>query len=536
MSFKIHQVSNIEKHFNKLVFSYLNHHSQINDLYSHYPNLQGFQNAINEIAKFSYNRNILSNILLQQASSVSNTSIKSIENINLLTQENTFTITTGHQLCLFTGPAYFIYKIASTIQLSNQLKQHFPKYNFVPVFWLNTEDHDINEINHFYFNDKKYLWNVNTNGIPVFSINTNGLEDLFEEMKSSNSFSEEALNLFKTTYLHHTSYTQATRYIINELFGKEGIVIIEPNEKIFKEQFKQYFYQDIFESFLYQSIQPTIKKLNEGHYPVQVNPREINTFLFYNNKRILIQKQEDNFHLKNTDVKFDKSELQKHLDAHPENFSPNVLLRPVYQQKILPNIAYIGGSAEVSYWLELKDTFQSFNTFYPIIIQRPVLFLLPQNIYKKITKLNLSIDDLFEKDKHELIKQIMDNQNLSIHLEEYHQKFLKIFDELTAYVEPVDKTLIAYLNAEKTKSINFLEKLEHKLNRHIKQKNETLLQQTDSIYSTLFPNDIMQERIWNIFYIAKILDISVFELLKNISPQCNIDLHNTFKIKVLINE
>lgn len=534
MSFLLHQVSHTDNYFNKLVLSYLNRIPDTSDLYAHYPDLMGFQNALQEIQRFKYDRSTLVQVLLQQASTVTNTSAKTIENIHLLNQPTTYTITTGHQLCLFTGPAYFIYKIASIIQLSHELKRHFPYHQFVPVFWMNNEDHDIDEINHFTFNNRKYLWNKTTDGTPVFSLSTKGLEELFEEMKTSNVFTEEILQLYETAYLKHSSYTQATRYLINEIFGKEGIILIEPNAKPFKEQFKHHFYQDIINSLLYHAIQPTIEKLNKTHYPVQVTPREINTFLFHNHKRILIKKHEHSFHFKDTDIQWSKATLEEHLEKHTENFSPNVLLRPIYQQTILPNIAYVGGSAEVSYWLELKEVFKAFQTVYPVLIQRPVLFILPENIQRKMKKLNFNTDDFFTKEKHTLIKEILDKQQLSIHLEHYQKQFTSVFQELMLLAEPIDKTLIAYIQAEQAKNSNFIEKLEQKLNRQIKQKNDILIKQLEDIYHTFFPNNNMQERVWNIFYIAKMLNTSIFDLIDELLPYCKIDLTEHFKINILL--
>ncbi len=537
MSFSTFSLPVTERYFNKLVFTYLNQNLQVNHLYDYYPNLEGFQQALKEISNYTYERNILSSVLLKQALSDTNTSQKSIDNIHSIVNENTFTITTGHQLCLFTGPLYVIYKISAIIQLAKYLKQYFPQYHFVPVFWMNSEDHDINEINHFYDGYKKYLWNVHTDRTPVFLMNTNGLDEVYEQMKESNTFSEQVLTLFENAYLKHSSYTQATRYLINELFGYEGIVIIEPNEQAFKEKFKSYFHKDIFENATYQNIQSSIKFLNDNHYPIQVTPQKINTFLFHDNKRLLIQQDNDVFYLKGTNIKWSRVELEKHLDTHPEKFSPNVLLRPLYQQKILPNTAYIGGNAEVSYWLELKNIFSVFNVFYPIIIQRPVLFISPKNVQRKIEKLQLSFSKIFENNKHTLIKQMMDEQHLSIHLKKYQNEFLNIFDKLLYETEQIDKTLIAYLNAEKTKTIKFIENLEQKLNRTIKQKNETLLKQIDDIYYTFFPDDKMQERVWNISYVAKILNKdSLSELIHDLIPYCTINLSNNFDIKILMDE
>ena len=176
------------------------------------------------------------------------TSEASLKNIESLKSTNTFTITTGHQLNLFTGPLYFLYKIVSTINLSNQLKEHYPDYNFVPIYWMATEDHDFEEINYFNFKGKKVHWNKDANG-AVGELTTQGLEAVF------NSFSLEIGNtknpdylkkLFKDAYLSHDNLTDATRFLANELFKNYGLVIIDGNDFDLKTQFIPFMKDELF--------------------------------------------------------------------------------------------------------------------------------------------------------------------------------------------------------------------------------------------------------------------------------------------------
>ncbi len=522
------------KYFDTLVINYLSNNEHLKNLFKYSPDWQGLFRVIEDIQKINYNRKELKQILLQQSQRVTNTSEKTINNINLLSEKNSYTITTGHQLCLFTGPLYFIYKIASLIQLSKQFKEQLPDYHFIPVFWMATEDHDMEEINHFYYKEKIIRWNRDTDRSPVFSINTNGLSDVFEEIKNNKILSEDDLNLFFTAYLHHNNYVDATRYLVNHLFGHEGIVIIDANEKYFKQQFQSVFHKDIFENYTYHSMMASTDKLKNQHYNIQVNPREINTFLIYNHQRHLVQKKESYYLLKNTDVIFSQSELEEYLKTHPEYFSPNVLLRPLYQQTILPNIAYIGGPAEVAYWLELSNSFDAYNILYPIILQRPVIFLLPTNIQQKINKLHLSIHDIFTKDKDKIIKDILDKQHMSISLDEQRQDINNIYEKIKIQTERIDKTLLPFVNAELTRALRGIEALEQKLNRTIKQKNEIIVKQTEDIFTTFFPNNTMQDRIWNASYALKVLGYSsIKEFITSLLPYCKINFSEKYQITVL---
>lgn len=534
MSFDCFSYSLTSKWFDKLVIDYINQIPDISHLFNYPPDKKGFQKIISDIQSYFYDRNTLSNILLEQAKTVSNTSKTSFENIELLKQNKSFTITTGHQLCLFTGPVYFIYKIAAVIQLSHQLKQLFPEYNFIPVFWMATEDHDAEEINHFYFNDKKMVWNISTDGTPVGNIKTNGLIHLFNEMQESNLFSEEVLNLFHSAYISHSNIADATWYIVNYLFGEHGIVIIDASHKDLKKIFSENFFNDIFENSLFYQSQKTIQFLKEQHYNIQAYPLLINTFFIHQNKRYLIQKENELFKLKATNHVFSNEELKNQLNEYPEKFSPNVLLRPVYQQKILPNITYIGGSSEIAYWLTLKEFFNSQKILYPILIQRPSLFLIPEYIHKKINKLNIKPENILNHDIHQTTYQVLKTLQLSIHLDKQKNDLKKIYEEVLLQTQNIDKPLIPFVNAELTKSLKSIETIEQKLNRSIKQKNEIINQQLNDIYNTLFLQNTMQDRIWNITYAAKIMgNNSLKNFTEEISKFCSFEFENYQPLKLI---
>ncbi|GAB4201856.1 MAG: bacillithiol biosynthesis cysteine-adding enzyme BshC [Bacteroidia bacterium] len=516
------------KWFDKLVVDYLNQSPDIRALYAYYPHKNGFDKILEDIQTKTFDRKVLANVLKHQAKSVDNTTSQTFENIQSLLRDNTYTITTGHQLSLFTGPLYFIYKISSAINLSEQLKKLYPAYHFVPVFWMASEDHDIDEINHFYFKDKKFQWNVSTDGTTAGLLNTASLAGVLEEMKQSGLFSDESMQLFADAYLKHSTYAAATRYLVNELFGDKGIVVIDPMHKSLKEKFSDVFHKDIFENALYQSVQNNIRVLSDNHYHVQAKPREINTFLIHDNKRYLIIRDNENFRLKNSDIVFSAKAMENLLQMHPENFSPNVLLRTLFQQRILPNIAYIGGSAEVSYWLPLKPVFDAKNILYPLIIQRPVIFLSTESIERKMNKYHLDYQDIFEADIHSLIYRVLEKQNITVQLDESKTKIQNVFSEVLVKTQNIDATLIPFVNAELTKTLKALETLEHKLNKSIKQKNEIVTKHIHDIYNHYFPQNMMQDRLWNITFAAQIMNMNdLRDFVNEILPHCGIDLNQS---------
>ncbi len=192
---------------NKLVEDYLNKTENTQTLYEHFPDLIGFKNILKQNAYSNLNRNILYETVNTQSGLVKNTSQQSLQNIELLNQANTYTVTTGHQLCLFTGPLYFIYKILTTLKLAENLKTEFPEYNFVPVYWMAGEDHDFEEINHLHVFGKKIEWHTEQKG-AVGNFKTENFNAVFEELKLIFGNSEPAqqlLHLFEQSYLQYNT-------------------------------------------------------------------------------------------------------------------------------------------------------------------------------------------------------------------------------------------------------------------------------------------------------------------------------------------
>ncbi len=483
--------------FSSLFSDYISQSNQVSPFYNEHIFLKDFSSYL-EKNKFDYlNRTVLVNSLNKQSNFVSNTSATSKANITLLEKATTYTITTGHQLCLFTGPLYFIYKIASTINLCKTLKTNFPNKDFVPVYWMASEDHDFEEINHAFAFGKKVVWDSSQKG-AVGEFSTEGLQEVIAELKTilgESEKSNELIQLFEKAYIHHTNLADATRYLVNELFGEYGIVILDGNDADLKQLFKEEFKKDIFENTSAQLVNKTIEDLKQ-HYSAQVTPRDINIFYKEKGLRERIEKQGNDYRVLNTDIKFTEQELSSIIETTPEKLSPNVVLRPLYQQKILPNIAYIGGPGEIAYWLEYKTMFDAFKLHLPILMPRNFVMYLDKGTQNKIQKLNLSIEDVY-RDGEELVKAFIKTQHDDINLEEAKTQLTSIYASVLETVSAIDKTLVGTTEAEKQKAINGLATIEQKINRALKQKSETDINQIWSIKEKLFPKNTPQERYDN---------------------------------------
>ncbi|MHB8261712.1 MAG: bacillithiol biosynthesis cysteine-adding enzyme BshC [Bacteroidia bacterium] len=486
--------------FGKLFLDYINN-SQfiIHNLELLPPSAQGIKTFVENNAYPNLNRTLLVDELRKQNNALT-LSKATNENIDALKHATTYTITTGHQLCLATGPAYFIYKILSVINLCEQLNlktQHSTlKTTFVPVYWMASEDHDFEEVNHVHLFTKKIAWNTNQKG-RVGSFNLDRIDTFLNEIKQTLGESEQAekLNTLLTNAYSKKNLADATRYLVNELFGKYGLVILDGDSKALKQEFISEIKKDVFENTSFKTVTSSNEKLKQQGYEAQVTPREINVFYTDKNIRERIVKENDVYKVLNTNLHFSKEELEKLIDTKTEKFSPNVVLRPLYQQKILPNAAYVGGPGELAYWLQYKAMFVEAQIPYPVLVPRNFVFYLDKNLQQKMQKLNLSVTDFFTE-KDTLIKNYaLAQQPFSLDKEKETVK--NLYKTIRTEISKVDKTLEAASEAELQKALKGIEMLEQKGIRAIKQKNEQAINQIETIYARLFPNDVTQERVEN---------------------------------------
>ena len=507
-------------YFSKLIQDYLDQKSELKPLYNHFPTLENFQKQIAEkTANFDNNNRIpLVETLKKQYQNIE-VSNSTKQNIELLALENTFTITTGHQLNLFSGPLYFLYKIISTINLTKELKAKYPSHNFVPIYWMATEDHDFEEINYFNFKGKKFRWNKESNG-PVGRLSTEGLAEFFEiyalELGSSTN-ANVLKKLFADAYLKHDNLADATRFLANSLFADYGLVILDADDAHLKRAFIPYVKEELEKQTSYTAVQKTIEQL--AAYTIQVNPREINLFYIEDHLRERIIFENDKYVVNNTKITFSKEEIFNLLESNPEKFSPNVIMRPLYQEIILPNLCYIGGGGEIAYWLELKSFFDAVKITFPMLLVRNSVLLTTEKQLKKADQLNLSWKDLFTK-QEKLVNTITHKiSTFPIDLTPQKDILKTQFQYLYELADQTDKSFSGAVKAQEIKQTKGLENLEKRLLKAQKRKLHNQLQRVIDLQCELFPNNSLQERQTNFseFYLEKGEEL-VPLLLENLKP------------------
>ena len=485
-----------------LLQDYLSQRKELRGFYNRFPSLSAFEGQMLEKSKHyrSANRKVLVEELKDQYGELKLGQVLK-DNLRLLEDPKTFTVTTGHQLNLATGPLYFLYKISSTIHLCRQLKARYPEYHFVPVYWMATEDHDFEEINFLRFHGKKIQWTRPFGG-AVGRMDLKGIEEVLSELEpllSPGRHGQRLNDLFREAYLGPKTLAGAMRTLVHALFGAYGLVILDADRAALKGLFEPYMRRELEEKISYQAVSRTneaLKKVDD-RYSIQVNPRECNLFYLKLDKRYRLVEQEGRFGLQDGDRDFSKAEILKELEEFPERFSPNVLMRPLYQEVLLPNLCYIGGGGELAYWLQLRSSFRAFEVPFPMVVLRNSALLWTQKQARKWKGFGFTPKDLF------LTKQGLVNQHVKriseipIDFSAQREFLKKQFAELHELATRTDPSFKGAVAAQETKQLNGLDKLEKRLLKAQKRKLSDEVVRIEALYEELFPQGKLQERFEN---------------------------------------
>lgn len=484
--------------FSKLILDYLNDAEPVRPFYSFKPDKEGIRALLEQRKKFATNRTVLVQVLKEQYAALPSSEAV-WANIEALLNENTFTVTTAHQPNLFTGPLYFVYKVLHTIKLAAYLQEQWPEYRFVPVYYMGSEDADFAELNHTYVDGKKIEWKKEQKGAVGRMLVDNTLLQLIDELEGQlayEPFGQEVVSLLRRCYTAGRTIQEATFELVNELYGVWGLIVLIPDHPLLKAQMHDVFAEDIFQNTSSSIVLQTSQRLEE-QYSAQAYPREINLFYLKDSIRERIEKDEDGYVVLNTAIRFTEDELKKELGHHPERFSPNVILRGLYQETILPNIAFIGGGGETAYWLQLKDLFQHFGVSFPALVLRNSFLIVEEKWQAKLDKISLSPAALFKSDDELMKEHVAKYSDQSVSLNGTFEKSEDLYEEIRTQAESIDQTLSQYVIAMKTRSLKELQELEKKMLRAEKRKYVDQQRQITAIKEVLFPNDGLQERVEN---------------------------------------
>lgn len=488
--------------------------SRLRPFYEHKVTLEAFEEVIAQKSKENIDRKTLVAVLKAQYADFSNATAVQ-DNIKALLSENTFTVITAHQPSLFTGPLYFIYKIFSAINLAERLQTTYPEQQFVPVFVMGSEDHDFEEINHLHLFNKTIEWQNEEQGATGM-MKTSSLTSVLAELKDILGNSENATTIYaiiEQAFTQHTNYAKAMQCMVHELFKQYGLVVCNMNEARLKAIFAPYIQEEIINQPSEALVLKTQQELEAIGFSAQATARPINFFYLREQIRERIVQEGEMFKVLNTNYEFSRTEMLEEIENHPERFSPNVVMRPIYQEVIFPNLAYIGGGGELAYWVERKAQFQHFEVSFPMLIRRNSALWIDKSSVKRMSKVGLSLSDLFE-DVEILVKRyVKENTENELSLKAEKAEIKAIFKGVLEKAKEIDPGMKKSVLAEEQKQLNSIDNLESKLLRAEKNRHDIAINQIRSLKDKLFPNGL-QERHDNFlaFYLKH--GSSYFALLK----------------------
>lgn len=527
--------------YNDLFIDYVTNFKLVEKYYNFYYDKSGFDQSIGQ--KKSYleecriSRIEIAEILKEQ-NKFYNSSETCFSNIELLKNSNSYAIVTGQQIGILTGNLYTIYKAINTVQLSRRLSVQFPDYNFIPVFWLETDDHDFLEINNInildtlnnpsnisYFEKgiekERYLTPV---GNIILDYSINSFIDKLESSLTKTEFTPQLFEFIRKSYRDGIGLTTAFARFFNYIAGDLGIVFINPSQKEIKKMLLPIFEKELMN---YPKVSETVISTSatlELDYEPQVKPKPINLFFTYNNNRHLIEPKEEGFSLRNTRQKYSKEEFFNLLYSYTENFSANVILRPVCQDYLLPTIAYIAGPGETAYFAQFKEVYEFFGLKMPVIYPRTTVTLIEKRTLDILNKFNLGFEDLFDESglKEKIINKINETKPDEI--------FSSLDDEISAVIythckdlEKIDKNLVNNLKNKADKFKDNLSVLKQKFVESLVQQNESTIKKVNSVINNVYPSETFQERFLNITYF---INKYGFDLIGNLLNNIDIDKFN----------
>jgi len=494
--------------FSALINDYIETKGTAQSFVNYAASKEGYKKAIEQRASFPTNRKVLVEVLQNQytqlAKDVNSLNNKEAfklvnDNVNLLLKENTFTVTTAHQPNIFTGPLYFFYKILHTIQLAAELKKQFPQHNFVPVYYMGSEDADLQEVGSYNLAGEAYQWNTKQKGaIGRMKVD----DELIKLLQNLEGYwlvqpaGKEALEVLKQAYQKGKTISEATLALVHAFFGKYGLVVLQPDNAQLKAVFVDVMEKELRTGFSQKAIQPTKEKL-ASTYHVQSDGRDLNLFYLKENTRARIDKQGASYIVVDANISFTEEEIVKELHAHPDRFSPNVILRGVYQETILPGITFIGGGGELAYWMELKNVFNEVKVHYPILQLRNSFMFMNEKQTAHWNSLGFSLDDLFkpllELELDYVKNQTKENLALTNHIASLNDLYASIQQD----VIKIDTSLGDHTKNLSVQAQKKLALLEKKMIRAEKRKQQTSIDRIKAIKGSLFPKNSLQERVEN---------------------------------------
>lgn len=441
--------------------------------------------------------------------------------ITKLKLANTYTVCTAHQPCLFGGPLFVISKAISTIKLARQIQDQHPEVTIIPFFVIGSEDHDVAELNHTYVNGQKIEWNTLQQG-PVGRFKNEDIYKCIEEVKNllpGNEFDHNLISLLDAAYSKEKTFGQSFQFLLATLFADYGLLVLNTDHVLLKQEFAPFIKSELTGSVSKNVVIDTQNALASRGYEAASYARDINLFYLDNGFRERIERENGTYKIAGLNKEVSATEFIKESEEHPERFSPNVIMRPVYQEVLLPNLAYVGGGGELAYWLERKNQFEKLGVDYPMLVRRDSFLIATEQEVNQMKEYHLTLHDL-DKRSDVMINELAERISKSdLDLKSEQAEILKWMDQIKIKSIAIDPTLGATVEGEKNKLQKSIEYIEKKLLKSEKQKLEVQLNRAKKLKERLMPDGGLAERKENFITYYSIYGQRLFDvLLKDFNP------------------
>jgi bacillithiol synthase len=515
----------------KLYLDYLNDFEKVRNYYTN--NFRD-ENSYHEIfanlaTRQNSNKSAIVKILKDQYQSFS-PSGKTKKNIELLNDNKTVAVFTGQQLGLLGGPLYTIYKIFTTIKLTEYLKIEFSDYNFVPVFWMAGDDHDFEEIssinliskenelqNIIYADGNEPVYNRGCVGNLKFNKSILEFKNTIKESVRETEFSKDIFSFVDDIFNENLTIKDSFFKLLFKIFDDTGLVIFNPQDPEVKKLLIPIFKKELIDFKKHTGDLLLTSADLDDNYHAQVKVKPINLFMSDETGRHLIEPVENEYRLKGKRKRITKDEILDFVENKPEIFSANVLLRPICEDYLFPTGFYIAGPGEISYYAQAMPLYKHYNLQQPIIYPRATATIVEGNIAKILIKYNLStLDFLMGSDKlKELVIQSLSNYNLEEEFSKTNESIEKSLKSLSELLGVLDNNLNNVSEATKNKIFHQLGVLKNKAMKAHENKFDSALRQISKAQNIIYPDDNLQERELTIINFINKYGFDFFDWLYN---------------------
>jgi len=521
--------------FSKLFKDYVHQKSEITDFFENPPFDTKHLKTKAENFSFHSDRTKVSNAL-KEFNTQFDPSQATLLNIEKLRDPSSLAIVTGQQMVLYGGPVYTVLKTLTTIQLARKYEEVLNR-PIIPVFWLADEDHDLDEVSKFNLMKRDEITKCSRSfDKPGKRVGEYSLKEAHHQLRScvkdgliDTDFSKELWEILDSSYNEKHSVVQAFGLFMQKLFGKHGLILAGSNDETLKSFSKSILTKSVIKADdISDRLQENTKKLEKLGYQGQVHLNNSNLFYITDsNLRVKIQYDGELWFIENSEKRWTSNELIQDIEENPNLFSPNVFLRPILQDRILPTLSYIAGPGEIAYYAQMSGIYDYFEQSMPQIVPRFSGTLIESSIDRIMGKLPFSLND-YNKRIEDLESEYIDQTeqpDLEKIFGDWKQRIDSITDEKKNVIEEIDPTLKNTAGKASSTYFSELDKLKGKLYKSLKQQEKTQLERIFKIQSNFFPNGNLQEREVAFIYYLNKYGIELFDELLDLLENHEPDTH-----------